>query len=144
MKTKIATALAGSAFLLSLALPVFADTNTTTTTTAPPVDVACVQNAIEKSDTALIAAVDAYAISVKAAIVARKDAEKAAWALTEKKARREALRTAGRDFRMTMKTARTALHQAREAAWKGYKTDRTTCHVRGSDGESERSGDAQI
>lgn len=144
---KLAKILVPLALLMALALPVIAQTGnymairdnglerdrkhsvatSTSELNQPTLNVACIQAAVDKRDTAMIAAVDAHALAVKAAISARKNAIKAAWALTDRKARRDALRDAWKVFKDAAKAARKAYRDARMAAWQTYETDRKAC-----------------
>ena len=125
-------------FALSLAVfPVLANdennehgssTSTTTPRVIPPVfDVACVQNAIDKRDTAIIAALDTYHTAIVATLTTRKNALKAAWALTDRKARRAAINAAWKQFRADSRTAMRTLSTAKNNAWKQFRTDRKVC-----------------
>lgn len=138
--SKIAITALPLALAAAIVLPVFAETrhNATGTQTQAPtnqVNVACVQAAIEKRDTAIIAAVDAYATAVKSALSTRKDAEKAAWNLTDRNARRTALKAAQTTYRNSVRVARKAFRDARNSAWKQFRTDRKACG--GSTGSEE-------
>ncbi len=129
--SKIAMTALPLALATAIVLPVFAKTAHDTT----QINVACVQAAIEKRDTAVIAAVDAYATAVKSALSARKDAEKAAWNLTDRNARRTALKAAQTTYRNSVRVARNAFRDARNSAWKQFRTDRKACG--GSTGSEE-------
>ena len=109
------------------------------------VDRVCMQSAVDKRDNALVSAVDKYFTSVKAALAARRDALKAAWALTDAKASRKARNDAWDLYRKSVKTARRLLAQDKSAAWKQFKTDSKTCHANGEDNDNGGEGaDSQI
>lgn len=129
LKNKVISSALSLSFLMPLALPVMAKTGAP----AAQVDVACVKAAVEKRETAIEAASDAYNTSVKAARLARKTAELAAWDLTDRKARKAAMTAAARGFREAVKTARNTLRTARQGAWKEYKKDLQACGARGGD-----------
>ena len=103
------------------------------------VDVACMKTAIDSRENAIIAALDAYHVSLKAAHESRREALKAAWDKTEKLERRKALRDARKAFKENGKSARTTLREARKGAWDQYKTDAKACgHNASSDDGSAR------
>lgn len=147
LRKLIQTAVLGS-LALSLALPVLAEDSKTATAPSKPaatIDAVCMQTAVEKRDSAIIAAVDANAAAQKSALTVRKDALKAAWAITDRKARRTALRQAWNAFTKASRDARRTLRSADHAVWKQFYTDRKAC---GSAGASEDPGteghDAQL
>lgn len=107
------------------------------------VDSACMQTAVDKRDTAIMAAVDAYAVSVKTALTTRKDALKAAWALTDKAQRETASKAAWTAFSGTWKKASQSTKAARKAAWATFKTDAKACGQTGAEASGE-STDGQI
>lgn len=114
-----------------LALPVLADdtnTNTNTNTnTSTGINVSCIQTAIDKRDNAIIAAVDKHATTIKDALATRRDALKAAWAITDRKARRQAIKDARTAYTKTVRQSRKDLNAARKATWKQYYKDRKAC-----------------
>ena len=106
------------------------------------IDVACMSTAIGKRDAAIIAARDAQHNAIVAAITARTLALKAAWALTDVKARRIALKNAWQDYNTAARGANKAYNTARKMAWKAFQLDAKACG--GSNEESMGSGaDAQ-
>jgi hypothetical protein len=92
-------------------------------------NVSCIQNAIEKRDSAVIAAHSVYNTSIVNALTARKDALKAAWAKTTRKERAEARNAAWTTFRTSHKSAHSALRTVRVASWNTYNTDMKACGV---------------
>jgi hypothetical protein len=92
-------------------------------------DIPCIQAAIEKRDTAIIAGLDTYAPAVKTALQTRKDELKAGWALTEKNARKTALKNAWKKYRESVRTARRTFRDAKRNAWKQFSTDRKACNA---------------
>ncbi len=118
----LALSLAGS-----LAMPVFADTTTTTPPANPTLDVACIQSAVDKRDTAIIAAVDAYHDAIKSALQTRLAALKTAWAITSRTDRRTALKNAWSAFTASQKLAAKNLKTAKKNAWTQFSTDRKAC-----------------
>lgn len=95
--------------------------------TTKPVDAVCMQTAVGKRDTAIIAGVDAYASGAKAAISSRLDALKAAWGNPDIKARRVAVQGAWRVYDSAAKNARMAFKKARNDAWDQFRNDRSSC-----------------
>lgn len=93
------------------------------------VDIACVQPAIAKREAALLAAVDSYYVSMKAAMTTRASALNTAWGLTDASAREAAIRAAHSAFRTSAKTATMTLRAARKNAWKTFKADAKACKV---------------
>lgn len=138
MKKSLIAGVLMSSVLFSGASVAFAEKTGTTTTGGVPAitatntpkatfDVACVQNAIEKRDTAISIGVDVFATSVKSALTTRKDALKAAWAITKSQDRRIARKAAWAAYNKSAKDAHTALKTARNSAWSTYKTDIKAC-----------------
>src|SRR3989344_549768 len=150
MIRKIIVASALTSLALAAAVSAFAD-NTSPPTTPPTsserktVDLACMQTAVDKRDTAIIAGVDAYHTAVKAALEARKTSLKAAWGITDRKERRAALKTAWRAYRTALKGARKGLHTSKNAVWAAFKADRRTCGSGGtSDDQTGQGVDSQL
>jgi len=90
-------------------------------------DPVCVQNAIEKRDSAIIDAWDVYSAKVKSALETRKNELKAAWGKTDNKEKKKAIRAAWEKYRKSVRDARRALNDAKKAAWKQYRTDAKAC-----------------
>lgn len=146
MIKKIASASLFASFLMTAAtFPAMAQVTTTATSTTAPktVDVACVKLAIDKRDNTLSAAVDTYAIAVKTALSTRQTVLKAAWDITGKD-RRQALRTAWRNYRDAAKKARKALQDSRRDAWKQFNTDRKACNAKEEEPGGGQGADAQL
>ncbi len=134
--------------VLASAVPVLAQTTPPPTTggvrAAEAVDLACVQSAITKRDNAIIAAVDTFHDATKAALQARRDALVAAWGITDRTARRAAIRTAWGNYKTAVRAARKALNEARRGAWKQYRTDRRVCGGGSGDDSVGAGVDAQL
>ncbi len=118
----------------SVVVPVLAETSTpssTATSTPPvglrPVDVACVQAAIDKRDGAIISAVNSFSGAAVAAIQARTAALKSAWAISDAKARRKALSEAWKTYKETIRKARMDMKKAIRSAWSQFRVDRKAC-----------------
>lgn len=112
-------------------------------TTKGTLDAACMQTAVEKRDNAIMAGVDAYALSVKTALTTRRDALKAAWALTDATQRSAANKAAWTAFQGTWKKASQSVKASRKAAWAAFKTDAKACGQTGAEASGE-STDNQI
>ena len=130
---------------LALAAPAFAETNEGATSTMRTVNVACMQAAIEKRDSAIISAHNAANTSITTALSARKDALKAAWGQTDRKTRRSALHDAWKAWMTTSKQARTTFKTARDGAWTTFASDRKTCGTGAmNDDSTNRGADAHL
>lgn len=112
-----------------LALPVFAASPSPSPAPKRSIDLACVQTAVEKRDNTVIAAFDAFTSSVRAALVTRRDALKAAWGNADRAERHAAIRTTWATFRNSRRAARQTWHAARRAAWRQFHVDRRACRV---------------
>ncbi|NCO23351.1 hypothetical protein COW09_01635 [bacterium (Candidatus Moisslbacteria) CG12_big_fil_rev_8_21_14_0_65_36_11] len=107
-------------------------------------DPVCMQNAVEKRDSAIITASDAYYTTVKASLENRKSALKTAWSITDRKERRSALKTAWTNFTKTKKTATITWRKAKSSAWKQFKLDLRACgSTAASDDYTSEGADAQ-
>ncbi len=133
MKKTITTIALLGAFALGGA-SVFAETGTGTsatstkpTKTMKKVDPVCLQNAVEKRDSALITGVTMQSTSIVAALTARKDAVKAALALPTRAEVNTARKTANAAFEKSTKTARVTMKASRTNAWSTYRTDAKAC-----------------
>ncbi len=151
---KFLASLATAAVALSLAVPAFAEGATESRKMMKKdiimkreatitVNVACMQSAVEKRDTAISDGIDAYAAAVKTALSTRKDALKAAWALTDKTQRNAALKVAWSAFNGTWKKASMAMKGAKNTAWKTFNADAKDCKQPGAE-SSGMSMDAQL
>ena len=147
MNKKIIHALVAASFVASIAAPALAQTSTTTpmTSAKKTINVACIQNAVETRDSAIISAVSTHATAQTSALSARKSALKTAWAITDQKARRDALRNAWKAFSAASQSARKMFRDAQHAAWKKFNTDRKACGTQGmSDDAGDEGHDSQL
>ncbi|MBI3331731.1 hypothetical protein HYZ99_02110 [Candidatus Peregrinibacteria bacterium] len=101
----------------------------------------CMQTAIDKRDTAVIAAVTAQNTSWIRSLEVRKEALKTAWGLTDASARKTALKNAWSTYRASRKETRAKFRNDRKAAWKQFKTDAKACNARGSGEEGMEMDD---
>jgi hypothetical protein len=147
---KFAAAALSTAIACSVSVPAFAagvnaGTNASVRSERSQVDGACMSSAVDKRDTAVIAAFDTFTASVKSALVKRKDDLKAAWALTDATARKTALRTAWQTFTKSHKGARDAYRKSKQAAWQQFRADAKTCRGNASEeGNVEATGEISL
>ena len=106
--------------------------------------VTCVQAAIETRDTSIIAAFDTYATAAKAALTARKDALKLAWAIPTPTEMRAALKTAWYNYKTSLKVARKNLKTAKKDAWTKAKADRKACKAPAQIDSGSEGSDSQL
>jgi len=121
------------------ALPVaFAqDATSSIATTTPPVKVggptaeqlACVKTAVEKRENSLIATLDSFYTSMKAAFETRKTDLLAAWSITDSKERRKARTEAWKKFNKTFRDSLKKHRADRAAAWKTFEQEAKSCGV---------------
>ena len=150
MKTKLIHTLVAIS-LFATALPIFAQTATPTPSQTPGpsrtpaptnVNLVCMQSAVGKRDGAIVSAFDTFYNAAKSALTARMSALKAAWGMTDKKARQDAQRKAWSDYRSAVKDARKTFRNAQKTAWKQFDTDAKECH--GTDEFNSRGADEQL
>jgi hypothetical protein len=102
------------------------------------VDAACVSTAVGVRETALLAAWSKFDDAVTAVLTARKTALISAWALTDVKARKEAVKAAWATARKDRKAAVKTYKQERKEAWATFKKAAKEC---GGNAGGEASGD---
>ncbi|MBI1888338.1 MAG: hypothetical protein HYS15_00155 [Candidatus Spechtbacteria bacterium] len=108
-------------------------------------DRACMIQAVEKRDTAVINAFTTYYDAMKSALQTRLDAFKAAWNNTDETARKEALKTAEQTFKSSSQNAKKSLRNSRQQAWRQFKKDRKACGATGASEDTATEGlDAQL
>lgn len=88
---------------------------------------ACMKPAVLKREDALVLSADAYAVSLKASLAARRTALLAAWDLTDATARQTAISAAWTAFQTSRLTAQNTHKIARNAAWAQFSVDRKAC-----------------
>ncbi len=103
------------------------DRKNSSSITLDATQMACIKTAVGKREDSLVAGHDAYALAIKNAYTARKTALMSAWDLTDKTARRSAVKSADQAFRTSAKSARSTWNTARKASWKTFETDRKAC-----------------
>lgn len=107
-------------------------------------DLPCMVTAVDKRDTAVIAAWDTFSTSYKAALVARRDALKTAWNDTNKNTRRASVRNAWKAFRNTKKSTWRTRRSAIGAAWRQFNADRRACGAQAADESGTQAQDLNI
>ncbi len=151
MKKYIASSIA-TMIAMSIAMPAFAQDGSTPPPPpasssesgkkmkkpAPVIDTACMVSAVDKRDTAIIGAVDAFSTAVKTALETRRDALKAAWAISDKTQRNAALKAAWAGFQGTWKTASQALRTQKKDAWSAFNADAKQCKQPGAEGGGQK------
>ena len=121
--------------LTALPTAAFAQTATTTTSTPPfgggltAEQLACVKTAVEKRENSLIATLDSFYASMKAAFETRKTELLAAWTITDGKERRKARIEAWKKFTKTVKESKKTHQSARKEAWKTFEQEAKSCGV---------------
>lgn len=119
--------------LLATSIPMlFAQTSISTTTTkkiktVKKVDVLCLQNAIEKRDSTLIAGLNTENASLVAAMTARKDSLKSAISLSSSAQIQAARKNSESSFKTSVKSAHEAMKGTRTSSWSIYKTEAKAC-----------------
>lgn len=105
----------------------------------------CVQTAIDSRDNAIIAGLDVYYPTAKTALQTRQAGLKAAWAQTDQKTRKEAVKTVWEMYKDSVKSARTVMKGAQKTAWTKFEADRKTCNPKAAGDDKGTFGiDSQI
>ena len=113
-------------------LPVLASAQVATSTSGnlpSTAKVTCVQNAIEKRDSAIIAGHNTFNTSITGALTSRKDALKSAWALTDRSAMKTAKKTAWANFSTSQKSAHDSMRSVRKSSWNTFSSEMRACGV---------------
>jgi hypothetical protein len=92
-------------------------------------DISCIQYLIDERDSSLANMTVSWSSSVKEALEARRDAEKASWDIPDYKQRRVAQRKAWSDYDKILRAANKAKTKERVQAWKKFDNDRQQCDV---------------
>jgi hypothetical protein len=92
-------------------------------------DVTCIQSAINERDTSLANMAGGWSSSIKEALVARRDAEKASWDISDQKERRIVQRKTWSDYGKVLRAANKAKIKERTQAWKKFDNDRQQCEI---------------
>ena len=139
MIKKIIISLVILSFALAGALIVSAQTTGTDIVATPTasIDIACMKTAVEAREDAVKAAFDKFSSSISLALQTRKSELSTAWTITDKTQRRNAIKTAWKNFTKSKKDATKIFRTEKLAAWKQFKTSRKAC---GSGPTGESSG----
>ncbi|MFZ2152215.1 MAG: hypothetical protein WAV09_03850 [Minisyncoccia bacterium] len=105
------------------------NTFTNTKKVETTLNVQCIQNAVEKRDSAIIVAHGAFNTSIVNALTVRKDALKAAWAKPTRQERTSGRKAAYDVFRTSQKSAHETLRSVRKTSWSTFDTDMKACGV---------------
>lgn len=119
MNKKLLVSVSAVALSLAVVVPTFAATVTTTTS----IDLACVRNAVEKRENAVLSANDSLYNSTRAALTKRKGALMTAWNITDGKARRAERKTAWDTFKNEKSEATKKYRENIDAAWGQFHKD---------------------
>lgn len=92
-------------------------------------NVSCIQNAVEKRDSAIIIAHDTFNTSIINALTIRKDALKLAWAKEARQDRTSARKATYDVFKISQKNAHRALRAVRKTSWDTFNTEMKACGV---------------
>ena len=90
-------------------------------------DISCIQYLIDERDTSLANMTVSWSSSVKEALEARRDAEKASWDIPDYKQRRVAQRKAWSDYGKVLRYANNQKKKERVSAWKKFEHNRKEC-----------------
>ena len=121
------TLIAATSFSFAETRDIERNINSNTQTTV--LNVACIQNAVEKRDSAIIVAHSAFNTSVTNALTVRKDALKLAWAKGTRQERSSGRKAAYDAFKTSQKSAHEALRSVRKSSWSTFDTDMKACGV---------------
>lgn len=108
----------------------FAETNSNNSVRpSQTLNVSCIQNAVEKRDSAIITAHSAFSTSITSALTARKDALKLSWAKPTREERSSSRKAAYDTFRSAQKSAHSTLRTVRISSWNTFNTEMKACGV---------------
>jgi len=108
----------------------------TSTGARKTLDIACVQTAVNKRETAIGAAWTAKASAISSALSARASALSAAWQIATAKDRNAAVKAAWKAYASAVSVANKAMRTARMGAWSAFAADRKACHATASQVDS--------
>lgn len=109
-------------FLLSAAVVVVFAENSTSAE-----NIVCVQNAVDKRETAIQTAFDAFSSFINSALQTRKTELLAAWSITDRNERKTAINAVWNKFKKSKKTAVKTFNKTRLGAWTQFTADRKAC-----------------
>lgn len=94
-----------------------------------PINMACIQTAVDVRETAIGTAFDTMQSAIKSGLATRKSSLHDAWGMTDRTARRTAIKTAWAKWTSDQKAAQLALKTGRKAAWTTFQTAAKACKV---------------
>ena len=105
----------------------------------PKLDLSCMQTAVQKRDSSIIAAFDVFHTSLSGALTARRDALSTAWGITDARQRRAAIKSAWDAFKASKDSAVKTLRNSRNDAWKQFVADGKACKTPVANDDSSTS-----
>jgi|GEM_PF-5413569 len=93
----------------------------------PAVNMTCIQTAIDKRDSAILDAFDLYHDEIVAVIKVRTVALTEAWSLSDRKARKEALKIAWYEYKTNHMKAVNTWRTTKRSAWNLFYSGRRLC-----------------
>lgn len=90
-------------------------------------DLGCLSDAVAAREDALLTALDEFNADAKSALEARKEDLAAAYAKTDRKEVKAAVKSAWKTYRESMKASRGELKDDKKTAYKEFKDDAKTC-----------------
>lgn len=139
MNTKYILPVLALSLFASSALVANAQTNSAVT--KPIIDMSCIKRAVDSRESKLGTSFSTFSSSIGTAYSTRRASLATAYDLTDKKARREAVRKAFNTFRDSAKKARTDFRASRESAWKTFESDRKACKAQDEGTSENKSAD---
>ncbi len=137
-KKEIVSTIASAVIIMSVAMPAFAATTTSTVSTASKI--ACVGAAVQAREQAIDSAINTYTQAIDAAYAARAVALGQAYSKTVANDVKTATKNAWTVFNSSMKSGRKAWQTARDKAWSSYRTSATACKAPSGVGDGANSG----
>lgn len=116
-------------FALVVAFGMLSLTSADAATVLTSEEISCVQAAVGARETALQADVTTFQTSWNAALATRATSLQAAWALTTKKERRDAIKAAWTAYKESFNTARKTFNTAVKADWKAFRVAVKACSL---------------
>lgn len=123
MQKTITTMLLAAMLTTGIASATSTSTATTTATSTPNTKGICVAAAVNKRDSAMIVAHDAFSASIRAALTSRKDSLVTAWTSGTKETRK----SAWTKFKTDMKSAHEKMRTDRKNSWNTFNTEAKAC-----------------
>jgi hypothetical protein len=111
--------------------------NATTTPAKPQINIVCIQNSVDRRESAIIIAFEKKSAAIKSALETRKADLKSAWALTALKDRIKARWDAWNKFRKAVDGIKKVYKEEINAAWKNFEKERKNCNAPSEGGENQ-------